>query len=117
MQASEKAVVLYITTKDRNVNYELLGDQNIKTLAAGLTLTSGGGTINESIDSAQTYTIIVTFAEYAIVQAAVDLLVDYIYEKLRTKAETTLKVGQASVRIDKGEIRNVILHDLELTQK
>jgi hypothetical protein len=116
MSSSEKTLAIYVTTKEAAILREMLGDGNTKTLTDGVTLKSGGMTIHETVGYAETYTFLVFVAEYVALALAGGLLSNYIYDRLKSKPDAKLKVGKVDVRIDKGEIKRIILENLELTE-
>jgi hypothetical protein len=116
MSPSEKTLAFQITTKERSILFDMLGTANSKTLTDGVTLKSGRMTIHEIIGFAETYTFIVFLAESVALPLGTGLVASYIYDKLKSKPDAKLKIGKVDVRIDEGEIKRIILENLELTE-
>jgi hypothetical protein len=89
----------------------MLGDTNTKKLTDDVTLRSGGMTIHETVGYAETYTFLAYFAQNVGLPLAVGLLSAYIYDRLKSKPDAKLKIGKVDVRINKGEIKRIILEN------
>lgn len=106
-----KVVSFSVTTADRSIPSEI----ECKEIAEDIKIRSGGRTIHEIIGFPETYTFLVEIGEKIALPIAVSLISSYLYDMLRAKPDVKLRITGIDIHIDKGEIEQILIKQLEKT--
>lgn len=104
-----------IETPDKNLNSDLLEtshalmNETEKIIADGVSIRYEGRTIREAIGFPELFNFSIYIAEHIALPIAVGLLSRYIYDKLKDKKDTEIKINNTSIEINAEKIEQLIL--------
>jgi len=114
-------LVFSVTSGDNRLPFEILESKvaglQSKKVDEGVEIRFVKGTIHEGLlPGPETYTFLIYLADNIVIPTAVGILSAYVYDKLKSKSDAKLKIGEIDIRIDEGEIKRILIREFEKSE-
>lgn len=112
LKTVSKATIFSVTTADGTLPFEIIDaktTEQSKRVEEGAEIRFLSGTIHEAVAFPETYTFLLSFARDAALAILAGIVANYLYDKLKSKADAKLKIKDTDVPVEKDEIQRAIL--------
>lgn len=112
LKTASKTTIFSVTTADGSLPFEIIDaktTEQSKRIGEGAKIRFLSATIHEAVAFPETYTFLLSFARDTALAILAGIVANYLYDKLKSKADAKLKIKDADVPVDKDEIERAIL--------